>query len=480
VSLKTCHSLLIVAAMLLAACGDAALEATSGPEVAAAAQERPKYPLGLGCGWQSVSDIDTTNVAFPDESATYWVAQFLNVPGTRIRIDGRYPDARYFSYNAYDPAIRPVDAIADFEVVPALPGTNPFLTPGAAPGASYTAYLEFTAKPEQPAPNTMYSGAVALPGVAAPNPLLTPLIYRIYVPADATQPAGVYGLPVLTVETADGAQELLPFADCDVPLLPSLGGTLPPPGLNEALIATDFPEALGLLRFPTAPYPPKSRVFYGLPDTLLAIINNAIYPATLPEALRGTEIGSGGGFLSNKHNAYTSSGFSRNYGNIALLRAKAPRFDGDPRLAPGAEDVRYWSICQNEFVSQRFVACSADYQTVLDDEGYFTVVISDTADRPANATLDNGISWLPWGPFPDGLLIYRQMLPAPHFVQAIANVPYGEDAQALMGEYYPVPAYCKRATFESAGTEPAQIFAACLEETLAREPALLPIDPGVL
>src|SRR3546814_2445373 len=51
-------------------------------------------------------------------SATYWVAVVPNVPGTRLRIDGQYPDARYFSFNAYDPALRPIDGIADARIAP--------------------------------------------------------------------------------------------------------------------------------------------------------------------------------------------------------------------------------------------------------------------------------------------------------------------------------------------------------------------------
>ena len=52
-------------------------------------------------------DADTVNVLFPDSSAQYWSAQYTAVPGTRIRIDGVYPYARYTSWNVYDPILRP-------------------------------------------------------------------------------------------------------------------------------------------------------------------------------------------------------------------------------------------------------------------------------------------------------------------------------------------------------------------------------------
>ncbi|TML76438.1 MAG: hypothetical protein E6G07_11115, partial [Actinobacteria bacterium] len=52
-------------------------------------------------------DPDTVNVLFPDSSAQYWSTRYLAVPGTRIRIDGIFPYARYTSWNAYDPILRP-------------------------------------------------------------------------------------------------------------------------------------------------------------------------------------------------------------------------------------------------------------------------------------------------------------------------------------------------------------------------------------
>lgn len=420
--------------------------------------ERASYPAGLGCGWQFVSDINTTNVAFPDESAQYWVALIPQIPGTRLRIDGRYPSVRYFSYNVYDPLLRPVDAVADSELVANTTG-------------GYTAYVEFTGKPKMPASNTIYAGETSLGPQQIPNPALTGIIYRVYVPDEGFDFDGGVGLPVLTLETADGEVELLPYADCEQPLLPNLGGGLPDPGLNDLLLTIDFPEELGVIRFPTAAYPPTTRVFYGLGPTAVAILGNALPAPLPPEFEQNVPLGDGGGFLSNIHNAYTSTTFSRDGGRIFVLRGKAPTYQGDGRAAGGVEDLRFWSICQNEFVTQRYVACVADHQALLDEDGYYTVVVSDVADRPESAVAENHINWIPWGPFPDGLLIYRHMLPSPHFAEAIQNVPKGTPPQEIMGEYLAVGAYCTPETFAGAGQQPADIFAACLEETLASDKA---------
>ena len=51
------------------------------------------------------------------------------------------------------------------------------------------------------------------------------------------------------------------------------------------------------------------------------------------------------------------------------------------------------------------------------------------------------MTWLPWGPQTQGLLIYRHMLPDPSFTQSIQNVPQPGAEQDTMGDYYPHSAY---------------------------------------
>ncbi|MEA2271728.1 MAG: hypothetical protein QOI98_436, partial [Solirubrobacteraceae bacterium] len=105
-------------------------------------------------------DPATVNVAFPDDSARYWLGVYQAVPGTRIRLTGRFAHARYISYNVYDQAQRPLDALADVELVPNPGSVNPFVA-GAdrtAPSRSYTAFIDFGKIPAHRAPNTLYTG----------------------------------------------------------------------------------------------------------------------------------------------------------------------------------------------------------------------------------------------------------------------------------------------------------------------------------
>lgn len=435
-------------------------------------EDRAENPAGLGCGWEVASNIDTMNVAFPDESAKYWVALVPMLPQTRLRIDGYYPDVRYFSYNSYDGLLRPTDAIADSEIVPNDGGRNSAAEEDAPWGDAYTAYLEFSAPPEERAPNTIYAGEMQLGPQAVPQVLLTALFYRVYVPAEDKEFDGGVGLPLLTLETADGEQELLPMGNCVEPLLPTLGGNLPSAGVNELLEETGLPDDI----FSNLPFylglgdtSARTNVFYGLSGTVFNILRGLL-GLPVPDGIEHSiPVGGGGGFLSNKHNAYSTNLFTRNYGNVALIRAKAPSFRSEEGTPFGEENVRYWSVCQNDLPTQRYVGCYADYQMVLNDDGYFYVMVSDAEDRPANATAENHLNWLAWGPYFDSLLIYRHMLPNPAFEETISKVPQGTPPEDIMGEYSPQPAYCTQAIVESAGDNPADVFAACraYTETLA-------------
>ena len=123
----------------------------------------PVPSTASACSWPTKSDLDTLNVAFPDEAATYWVTRYTGVPGAEIVIRGRYPDARYFSFHIYDEALRPIDSVADFETTPDGSG-------------GYTTGFTFEAP---------QSGA---------------LMYRVYVSGVPGDPAGGVPLPDISLK----------------------------------------------------------------------------------------------------------------------------------------------------------------------------------------------------------------------------------------------------------------------------------------
>lgn len=453
----------LATALLLTSCGgnDTATRTSASPDATPTAASTDAL-RGAGCGWQAASDADTANIAFPDKAARYWVALVPATPGTRLRLNGVYPDARYLSFNAYDAALRPTDAIADRDLAPDAGSRNPFSEAGVKPGGRYTAFLAFGPAPETRAANTFYTGQVGAGPLQLPNGGLVTIIYRTYVARGERQDGNV-PLPLLTLESADG-QSLGTLPTCSEPLLPNLGGLAPRSGLNAAINEADYPDQLAA-PFPTAVYPPVTRVFYGLPDTAANIAGDQ---TGLSGQLPAPPATGGGGFLSNIHNDYTTSAFARRYGNLFLMRAKAPGFRSQPGRAFGNEPLRYWSLCQNEFVTQRYTDCSLDADTPVDADGFFTVAISDPADRPQRATAGDGVTWLPWGAYPDGVLLYRQMLADDSYAQAIKRVPKGTPLPEVMGEFAPQVTYCRPEVFDRADLKTAAArFKACQDDQQA-------------
>ena len=167
---------------------------------------------------------------------------------------------------------------------------------------------------------------------------------------------------------------------------------------------------------------------------------NLLYTASPSETSQ--ELGGSGGFFSNVHNAYLAAAVSRERGKVLVTRMRAPSFPdtrrGAKRMRPA--QLRYFSMCENEFASQRFIACRADDQTVVDRHGFATYVMSTPAQRPATASRKCGVTWLPWGPFRNGLLIYRHMLPSSGFEASIQRAEVEHEAET-MGDYYPVSRY---------------------------------------
>src|ERR1700727_3154916 len=138
-------------------------------------------------------DPDAVNVLYPDSSAQYWSATYTSVPGTRIRIDGVFPYARYTSWNVYDPLLRPFAKASDYQLQPDPGSANPFVA-GAARNTPesarhYTLYITFSAT-DHPGPNTIY-----VDPSQHPAGLLT---LRVYEPDAGRDVTGGVGLPQVT------------------------------------------------------------------------------------------------------------------------------------------------------------------------------------------------------------------------------------------------------------------------------------------
>jgi hypothetical protein len=396
----------------------------------AAAQER-------SCFWTLADDPNVVNAAYPDEGANYFGAMFPLPPGGEIVLRGRYPHARYMSFVAYDSTQRPIDSINDLAIRPDPGSVNPF--PAGADRVSqeraFTLRIVRAAAPANPAarePNTLYLG------VAAQGAMGSTILYRVYVPDDGLDDTGGVGLPAPTLRMPGGAEAPYP-GDCS-----ALGSVATPSQLNETFSTFEgWPASKSV----SARDPLEWHVFF---NTLHAVGRGVEDASGVPNPAPADHQG---GFYSNVDNTYATAVGARDIGPVLVVQGRAPSSPrtkaGAPRMAGG--QVRYWSLCENERYSQRFVDCAYDEEIPLTHDGHFTVVVSQPSQRPANARKECGVTWLRWGAQSEAFLILRHMLPSPDFVHALQRVEKPGDEQRVVGEYLPDGRHTTRAAFEQRG-----------------------------
>ncbi|MEM1416417.1 MAG: hypothetical protein AAGH15_16020, partial [Myxococcota bacterium] len=95
------------------------------------------------------------------------------------------------------------------------------------------------------------------------------------------------------------------------------------------------------------------------------------------------------------------------WGKIAVLTGRLPT---TPRTRSGepvmdAAEARYWSITgydtafpDEDGYGGAAVHVLMDEDVVVDAEGRYVIVFSREFERPVNATAENGVTWVNWGP----------------------------------------------------------------------------------
>ncbi|MGQ0528407.1 MAG: hypothetical protein ACT4PG_01045 [Panacagrimonas sp.] len=378
--------------------------------------------LQVGCDWILAYDStipDRGNYAFPETHARYWVAVISDtVPaGSRLKIEGRYPDARYSALHVHDGNLFVHDALSDNEFAPDPGSVNRNLDRtrrdiDLPTGGSYTGYVNIgQSKPPIRTANTLYRPAPALFDSKVKK--RTALAYRTYL-AEGDNTGGV-DLPKLTLLTPQGARALSPAVDkptCDaIQAQFAVAAVSLPVSLLQPLI----PEAI-----------PVFKKFDG------ALLN-----AT----------GLGVGF--NPHNGFLAAKTDLAYGDMVLVRGQLPTYTTQDQPDPTPQ-LRYWSLCQSGAASTKVVACVADQSTPLDEHGYYNVVLSKHTARPA--TLPTSFAWLPMGTEKQGAMTVRELLAHPQFAKSIEKASTRNTALDR-DTYMPVATYCSQAVFDSARTQ---------------------------
>lgn len=362
-----------------------------------------------GCGWAGETDQRDVNIGAPDDDEWDWLSPLAPSSSTEVIISGQYPSARYFSLHVYNDTGEALGSIYDQEIEPDPGSANPFQAkPHKVAGRSYHVTIRFEPKPADPAPNTFYTGEPS----ASPAALL---VYRVYVPTDTSDPTGGAPYPQVTLATSEGTP-LVEDAACSV-TPPSFGSTL-----WETFAESSLPDGLINYTPADATNPPQwSRAF--------------------------------GSRLGNQQNAYLTTDISSSYGQLVVFHAHAPTFPNTVEGVPvyARRQLRYWSFCTYDPEGEVLVGCEPDYLSAIRG-GQYTFVVSNTANRPANATAANGVTWVPLGAQPAAQIVFRNMLPAANFPYAAESITSAtQSAKSIMGPYYPEALYCSTATFEAGG-----------------------------
>jgi hypothetical protein len=359
---------------------------------------------------------------------------FIDVPfGGRVEFNGEYPNARYFAFHPNDVATNNFSTLRGVDLVPDPGSKNPWLEV-TSPGElnTFTAVFDFTQMPPPGgigAPNTTYVGRLARMGgtpdagigpIPVPNPLVFHLL-RNYGSFLGALPPNFTGVDLPAIDVYDAAGNPVQHFDACDPY---------PPG---------FPIPVDNTKFPSWP-----------------VADHRASGDNAGKVLRSWQFGAPVDILTNADVFYTVTSFSKLRGNVLVMRAKKPTSsapDANPRLDPTAQ-ARLFTACIYNFWNGTANDCVSEENIVTDADGFYTVVVSEPEDRPANATEENGITWLNWGPFLDGAVSMRNLMVDDPFWEDMAiAIETGVVPPTLDPDYVPVAAHCHTSVFEEGGSD---------------------------
>ena len=389
----------------------------------------------------------------PDTMNTFTTAWFRIPEGAQIVMKGEYPHERHWSFTTYSTNGVPRDSIDDVQIDPDSGSQNPFRE-GVRRDVMPRRYTISIANGEPPAvrpPNTVYTLAPASAEVG--------MHMRNYVPDRSIDYLGAVSLPKVELHYADG--RVLKGEDaCSATAAPLRGKQVPlavNPKVWQALTKLPWmnPAVGPAHAFESEPMEMFFNREYLMLKTffpILAFDNFAVQK---------------GGFWSNRSTRYGYKVLSQEHGKVYAVRGKMPRtpktWDGNPSPVSQDVDMRYWSICSAMAPPTGMtVDCVFDegVAPLLDEKGYFTVVVSRAGDRPANATEKCGVAWLEWGNgdgIPGGssdygLIINRHTTVNPQFKYSWFAVTTPGRETSAMGAFAPqVINFHEKQRFEALG-----------------------------
>lgn len=317
-----------------------------------------QYAVGGEEAWGKTMRGDDLSIgAFPDMYAYYWEYTFdaSANPNIGLRVEGEYPDARFFNYNVYDDIkqYNPlndsgiVTSLEDIDVRPNEGSVNPFCNAGEKK-QYYTVYFlpQSVDAAKYKDKNVCWFGNYGKDDMGAESWKNISVFLRYYIPS------------------------VIPFAGVELPTITAFN------------VVTGEDVEL-----------PKRQV-------------STLHSITIP----------GGAFASSENMAFMRAPlsllfpnepaeylFNRNNlesGKLLFFNVKVPSYPKSiADYTNGNADMRYWSMCIGaETTYSYFSIC--DYETKVDENGFAWYVIADLSDENADQVKalceERGYNFMPW------------------------------------------------------------------------------------
>jgi hypothetical protein len=409
---------------------------------------------------------------WPDMQSTYFIGRLALPEGATLTLNYTYPRARYFQFALYKAERGTFVSIGEDLSGPHIepdPGsTNPFRV-GAnrlAERRNFTLRIlaeNAPADPKQRARNALYVGKGG-------GELM--FVNRTYLSDQGSDGAGWgpaasplvrRGLPTYTGTLADGTK--LSAAEVVKRFGRPMEAPKPPVTAAQWEMLVHAKDNDPTLDPATAPArkEPKWEKYWNIRYSILGSFKTPEARAKIPYA---SAIDGGG----DPETEYMFIQLSRKFGPVYVMRGKMPTFPNTYAGAGGKglevmpeAQTQYWSLVSCEAMpSGQIVDALTDMQVPLDEDGNYTIVYSRKEDRPANATLENGVAWIEWSPRGEGIdgpenradfgmLMLRFIANSPTWEQSPNKVTKPGMEEAVMGLYYPRGYYTTKAEFEAEG-----------------------------
>ena len=370
--------------------------------------------------WESYIGRDTTVGILPDVYANYFTYTLARTDDDMgFRIKGKFPDARYFSFNVYSLRDNTTQgSLVDYQIASDSGQPNPFIADrnSVEIGENYTVHIVPSKHKDIDLPNLL---------PFRDNVKLLAMVIRLY--DYNVDDFGGVEFPTVEAFTMqdgiadDGGAEEVSIEPARLPRGLNLRGLVRKKRLPEMV------RRLGLL------YETEHLAALDGPQS------NQKY-LSIPFHAIDTE-----GFIENNDNRYLLSAITKKEDEVYMFRFKSPSFTAGPEDI-NQTDVRYWSFNLGNSATYNFNALK-DEEAMVDEDGYVHIVLASKDTEIEARVKELGYNFLEWNmPWEKGLILFRHMLANPDFEAQIDDVPpikegmkdfASTEAQKYMGDFAP-------------------------------------------